>query len=96
MCSRSKTKAELEAYKVVRRHTQHVYENAERAFTELSKSLLTNEPNTLKWLSTVKTAVFGNSSSLPPLIDREGKLIGSADEKASLFSLHLDAKQCRD
>ena len=48
------------------------------------------------WWSTVKTAVFGTSSNLPSLVDRGGKLVWSADEKASLFSAHFDAKQCRD
>ena len=77
-----------------------VYEDTKQAFTERSKSFLTNAPNPSKWWSTVKTAVFGASSSLPPLADRTGKLVWSADEKASLFSAHLDAKrfkiQCRD
>ena len=44
----------------------------------------------------MKTAVFGASSSLPPLADRGDKLVWSADEKASLFSAHFDAKHCRD
>ena len=41
----------------------------------------------------VKTAVFGASSSLPPLLAREDKLVRSTDEKASLFPGHPDAKQ---
>ena len=44
----------------------------------------------------MKTAIFGASSSLPPLVDREGKLIWSADEKACLLSAQFDAKQCRN
>ena len=42
----------------------------------------------------MKTAVFGASSSLPSLVDRPGKLVWSAEEKASLFSVHFHAKQC--
>ena len=57
-------------YTVARRRGQLVYEDAERAFTKRSKSLLTNAQNPRKWWSTVKTAVFGASSSLPPLVDR--------------------------
>ena len=60
------------------------------------KSLLTNAPNPRKWWSTVKTAVFGASSSLPPLLDRGGKLVRSTDEKSSLLSAYFDTKQCRD
>ena len=40
--------------------------------------------------------IFGASSSLPLLVDRGGRLVWSADEKASLFSSHFDAKQCTD
>ena len=35
---------------------------------------LTNVPNPRKWWFTVKAAVFGTSSSLPPLVDTGGKL----------------------
>ena len=41
-------------------------------------------------------AVFGDSSSLPPLVNRGGRIFLSADDKALLFSRHFDAKQCRD
>ena len=66
-------------------HAQLVSEDAKRAFMERSKSLLTNESNPRKWWCTVKTAVLGTSSSLPPLVDRGGKLVWSADEKAHCF-----------
>ena len=39
---------------------------------------------------------FGATSSLRPLVARCGKQVWSADERASLFSAHLDAKQCRN
>ena len=39
---------------------------------------------------------FGASSNLPPLVNMRGRLVSSADEKASLFSVHYDAKHCRD
>ena len=74
------------------RRAERFYEGAERAFTEWSKSLLTNAPNPRKWWSTVKESVFGSSSSLPPLVDRGGKLVWSANEKASLCSVHFDTK----
>ena len=44
----------------------------------------------------VKTAVFGASFSLPPLVDRGGGLGLPAELKASLFLEHFDAKQRRD
>ena len=33
---------------------------------------------------------------MSPLVDRGGKLVLSAEKKASLFSVQFDAKQCRD
>ena len=57
------------------RHAQHVNVEAKRAFNERSRALLMNAPNPRNWWSTVKIAVFGASSSLPPLVDTEGKLI---------------------
>ena len=92
----SRTQSEWVKVRVARRHAQLVYEDAERVFTKWSKSLLTNIPNPRKWWSTVETAVFGASSSLPPLADRGRELVWSADEKASLFSAHFDAKLCRE
>ena len=43
-----------------------------------------------------EAAGFGASSSLPLLIEREGKLVWSGEEKPSLFSARFDSKQCRD
>ena len=58
-------------------HAQHVYVEAERVLNERSRSLLTTAPYLRKWLSTLKTAVSGANSSLPPLV---------ADEKATFGS----------
>ena len=44
----------------------------------------------------MNTAVFGANSSLPPLVDRRGRLVWSAGENVFLFSAHVDAKQWRD
>ena len=49
---------------MVCRRAQLVYEDAERAFMERSKALLSNEPKPRKGWSTVKMAVLGASSSL--------------------------------
>ena len=81
---------------MTRRCTQLVYRDAVRAFTEQSKSLLTNDSYSRKWWSTAKTAVFGANSSLPPLLDSRGKLVWSAEGKACLLSAHFDAKHRRD
>ena len=96
MRSSSRTQADWEVYRVARRHAQHVYVEAEQAFDEQSRKLLVNAPSPRKWRSTVKTAVFGASPSLPLLVDRGGRLVWSAIEKAPLLSVHFDAKQSRN
>ena len=74
---------------------QLVYAYAERAFAKRSKSLLMNAPNPRKWWSTVKTAMFGANTRLPPLVDWGGKLVWSGEEKMSLLLAYFDAKQRR-
>ena len=70
--SRSRTQIDWQEYRVAR-CAPLVCKDAERSFTERSKSLLTNAPTPSKWVSTVKAAVFGASSTLPPLEDRQGR-----------------------
>ena len=95
MWSISRTQ-DWEKYRAAQRHAQLVYEDAERTFTERSKSLLTDAPNQRKLWSIVKTTIFDVSSSLSPLVARGSKLVWSADENASVFSAHFDARQCKD
>ena len=49
-----------------------------------------------KWWSTLKSAVFGMSSSLPPLVGRGGGLVCESVCKADLLSDHFDGKQSRE
>ena len=46
-----------------------------------------------KWWSTLKSVVFGSSSSLPPLISEGGGLVCELVGKADLLSDHFDSKQ---
>ena len=48
-----------------------------------------------KWWSTLKSAAFSLSSSLPPLISEGGGLVCESVGKADLLSDHLDSKQSR-
>ena len=92
--SRSRAQADFEKYKRARRHSQRVYLEAEREFNERSKVLLKYAPNPRKWWPTVKAAAFGVSSNLPHVVDREERLVWSAEENALLFSARFDDKQC--
>ena len=49
-----------------------------------------------KWWSTLKSAVFGSSSSLPPLVREGGGLVCESVGKADLLSDHFDSKQSRE
>ena len=49
-----------------------------------------------KWWSTLKSAVFGSSSSLPPLVSESGGLMCESVGKADLLSDHFDRKQSRE
>ena len=53
-----------------------------------------HSPN--KWWSTLKSAVFGSSSSLPPHISEGGRLVCESVGKADLLSDHFDSKQSRE
>ena len=44
-------------------------------------------------VSTLKSAVFGSSSSLPPLASEGGELVCESVGKADLLSDHFDSKQ---
>ena len=49
-----------------------------------------------KWWSTLKSAVFWVSSSLPPLVGEGGGLEYESVGKADLLSDHFDSKQSRE
>ena len=49
-----------------------------------------------KWWSTLKSAVFGTSSSLPSLVSEGGELFCEAIGKADLLSDYFDSKQSRE
>ena len=49
-----------------------------------------------KWWSNLKSAVFGSSSSLPPLVTEGGILVCESVGKADLLSDHFDSKQSRE
>ena len=48
------------------------------------------------WWSTIKFAVFGTSSSLPPLVSEGGRLVCESVGKADLLSDNFDSKQSRE
>ena len=49
-----------------------------------------------KWWATLKSAVFGSSSSLPPLVSEGGGLVCESVGKADLLPDHFDNKQSKE
>ena len=72
------------------------YSEAKRQFSDTNRDVLMNVQSPHKWWSTLKSAVFGSSSSLPPLVSEGGGLVCEPVGKADLLSDHFDSKQSRE
>ena len=72
------------------------YSEAKRQFSDRNRDVLMNVHSPHQWWSTLKSAVFGSSSSLPPLVGKGGRLICESVGKANLLSDHFDSKQSRE
>ena len=51
------------------------YSEAKRQFSDRNRDVLTNVQSPHKWWSTLNSAVFGSSLSLPPLVGGGGGLV---------------------
>ena len=72
------------------------YSEAMRQFSGRNRDVLMNAQSPHKWWSTLKSAVFGLSSSLPPLVGGGGGLMCESVSKADVLSDHFDGKQSRE
>ena len=72
------------------------YSEANRQFSDRNSDVLMNVLSPHKWWSTLKSAVFGSSSSLPPLVREGGGLVCESVDKADLLSDHFDSKRSRE
>ena len=64
--------------------------------SDRNRAVLMNVQSPHKWWSTLKSVVFGSSSSVPLLVSEGGGLVGESVGKADLQSDHLDSKQSRE
>ena len=69
------------------------YSEAKRQFSDRNRVVLMNVQSPHKWWPTLKCAVFGSSSSLPPLVSEGGGQVCESVGKADLLSDHFDSKQ---
>ena len=67
-----------------------------KQFSDRNRDVLMNVQSPHKWWSTLKSAVFGSSSSLPPLICEGGGLMCESVGRANLQSDHFDSRQSRE
>ena len=72
------------------------YSEAKRQFSDRNRDVLMNVQSPHKWWSILKSAVFGSSSSLQPLVREGGGLVCESVGKADLRSDHFDSKQSRE
>ena len=72
------------------------YSEAKGQFSVRNRDVLMNAQSPRKLWSTLKSAVFGVSSSLPPLVGGGGRLVCESVGKAVLLSDHFDGKQSRE
>ena len=72
------------------------YLGAKHQFSVRNIDILMNVQSPHKWWSTLKSAVFGSSSSLPLLVGLGEGLVCESVEKADLLSDHFDSKQSRE
>ena len=66
---------------------------AKRQFSDRIRDVLMNVHSRHKWWSTLKSAVFGSSSALPPLVSEAGGLACESIGNSDLLSDHFDSKQ---
>ena len=66
---------------------------AKLQFSDRNSAVLINVQFPHKWWSPLKSAVFGTSSSLPPLVNEGGRLVCESVVKADLLSDQFDSKQ---
>ena len=72
------------------------YWEAKRQFSDRNRDVLMNIQSPHKWWFTLKSEVFGSSSSLPPLVSEGGGLVCESVGKADLLSDHFDSMQSRE
>ena len=93
-CTRDHSWVNWEEFVCCQMRANETYSEAKDQFSDRNSAVLMNAQSPRKWWSTLKSLVFGTSSSLPPLVNEGGGLVcalGTAD----LLSDHFDSKQWR-
>ena len=92
-CSR----VNLEEFVCCQVRANETYSEAQRMLSVRNRDVLMNDQSSQKWWSIlIKSAVFGLSSSLPPLVGGGGGLLCELVCKADIVTGYFDGKQFRE
>ena len=95
--TRDRSRVNWEEFVCCQVRANETYSEAMRQFSDRNRVvLIMNVQSPHKWWSTLKSAVFCTSSSLPPLVSEGGELVCESVGKADLLSDHFDSKQFRE
>ena len=72
------------------------YSEAKHQFSDRNRDVLMSVQSPHKWWSTLKSAAFGSSSSLPLRVSEGGGPVCESVGKADLLPDHFDNKQSRE
>ena len=94
--ARDRSRVNREEFVRCQMRANETYSEAKRLFSDRNRDFLMNVHSPQKWWSTLKSAVFGSSSSLPPLVSEGGGLLCESVGKAGRLSDHFYSKQSRE
>ena len=80
----------------LRADAQSIYDAAEREYNNSLKETLSSTDQPHKFWSTLKSALFGVDSSMPPLLKADGSVAHCPKEKANLLAGIFDRKQSNE
>ena len=89
--TRDRSRVNWEEFVCCQVRSNETYSEAKRQFNDRNRAVLMNVQSSHKWWSTLKSAVFGMSSSLPPLVNEGGGQVYESVGKADLLSDHFDS-----
>ena len=90
---RNRSHITWENYVRLRSIAQRTYNDSEKRYNETVKDTLLGASSPHKWWSTLKSALFGNETTIPPILKPDGSLTHCPKEKATLFADAFDSKQ---
>ena len=94
--TRDRSRVKWEEFVRCQVRANETYSEVKRQFSDRNRDVLMNIQFPHKWWSTLKSAVFGSSSSLPPLVSEGGGLVCESVGNADLLPDHFDSKQTRE